>query len=137
MMNRRSLLLSIPAIVIGQSLSAEARTFYVPGLAEEAMDAGDVVLLDFWASWCSTCAAQERVIAELLAANPDYARHIRVIIVDWDSYGNGDLARSLQVQRRSTLVALKGRTEIGRIVAGTGRAEIEALMNAALAAATT
>jgi thiol-disulfide isomerase/thioredoxin len=135
-MHRRFLLALAPALLLAATATrADDRVFYTPGLAEEAMAAGDVVILDFWASWCSTCAAQERVIARLMAENPAYAAAIRVIVVDWDAYGDGDLSRSLQIPRRSTLVALQGNTEIGRIVAGTGEAEIRALFDAALAAA--
>lgn len=134
-MHRRSLLLSVPALFLAGHLRADDRTFYTPGLAEAAMDAGQVVILDFWASWCSTCAAQERVIAKLMAENPAYSEKVRFIVVDWDQYGEGELSRALKIPRRSTLVALKGRQEIGRIVAGTGKAEIQALFDTALAAA--
>lgn len=134
-MNRRTLLLSTAALILAGPALADDRTFYSPGLAEAAMDAGQVVILDFWASWCSTCAAQERVIAGLMADNPEYASKIRFIVVDWDQYGDGELSRALQIPRRSTLVALKGRDEIGRIVAGTQKAEIKALFDTALAAA--
>lgn len=134
-MNRRTLLLSSGALLLASPLRAAERTFYTPGLAEAAMDAGEVVILDFWASWCSTCAAQERVIAGLMAENPAYAKKIRLIVVDWDAFGDAELSRSLKIPRRSTLVALKGRDEIARIVAGTGKAEIKALFDAALTAA--
>jgi hypothetical protein len=75
------------------------------------------------------------VIAELMAENPAYAEKTRFLVVDWDEYGDGDLSRSLQIPRRSTLVVLKGDQEIARIVAGTGKAEIKALFDAALVAA--
>lgn len=99
------------------------------------MEAGEVIILNFWTDWCSTCAAQERVIAQLMAENPAYAAKVRFIVVDWDEHGDGDLSRALKIPRRSTLVALKGKEEIVRIVAGTGKAEIKALFDAALAAA--
>lgn len=134
-MNRRSLLAASAALLLAGPLRADERSFYTPGLAEAAMDSGEVVILDFWASWCSTCRAQERVIARLMAENADYGRKIRFIVVDWDQHGDGDLSRALKIPRRSTLVALKGRQEIGRIVAGTGAAEIKALFDAALVAA--
>lgn len=134
-MNRRTLMISAAALALAPAALADTREFYTPGLAEAAMAAGEVVVLDFWASWCSTCAAQQRVLAALKAENPDYARRIRFITVDWDEHGRGELSRALAIPRRSTLVALDGQAEIGRIVAGTGRAEIAALLDAALRAA--
>jgi thiol-disulfide isomerase/thioredoxin len=134
-MNRRTLLLSASALALASPLLADERTFYTPGMAEAAMEAGEVIILNFWTDWCSTCAAQERVIAQLMAENPAYAAKVRFIVVDWDEHGDGDLSRALKIPRRSTLVALKGKEEIVRIVAGTGKAEIKALFDAALAAA--
>ncbi|MGQ0566581.1 MAG: thioredoxin family protein [Gemmobacter sp.] len=108
---------------------------YAPGVAETAMDEGKVILLDFKASWCTTCAAQERVLNALRAENPAYDAAITFINVDWDQFGDGELARSMQIPRRSTLVLMKGRTELARIVAGTGTEEIRALLDQGVAAA--
>jgi thioredoxin 1 len=135
-MNRRELLaLSASLTLLPFASRAGDATRYSPGSAEAAMDAGKVVLLDFWASWCSTCAAQERVLSELKAENPAYEQKIAFFIVDWDEYGKAELSKALKIPRRSTLVALKGRTELGRIVAGTSKADIKALLDQALAAA--
>lgn len=114
---------------------ADDRVFYTPGLAEAAMAEGKTVLLDFWTNWCSTCAAQERVLSDLRAGNPAYDAGITFITVDWDKYADSKLSKDLGIPRRSTLVALKGQTEIGRIVAGTSKKDIKALLDQALAAA--
>lgn len=136
-MQRRDFLALSTAGLLVPGLPARAadRQFYTPGLAEDAMAAGKVLFLDFWTNWCSTCAAQDRVILGLRTENPTYDKAITFITVDWDQYADGPLAAALQIPRRSVLVALKGKTELGRIVAGTAKAEIQALMDAALAAA--
>ena len=70
------------------------------------------------------------------ADNPAYTQGVTFIDIDWDTYGTSELAQSLKIPRRSTLVVLKGEEELGRIVAQTGTADIKALMDTALAAAT-
>lgn len=107
---------------------------YTPGLVQKHLDQGDTVFLDFKTDWCSTCRAQERVIARLKSENPDYEAKIVFIDVDWDVHARSDLAKDLRIPRRSTLVVLKGDQEIGRIVAQTSASKIKALMDAALAA---
>lgn len=134
-MNRRSFLLTSAALLAVPAAVSAAPMAYKPGLVEEALAAGKTVFLDFKASWCSTCAAQERVIAKLKAANPAYEANITFIDVDWDDYGRHAFTKGLKIPRRSTLVVLKGDAELGRIVAGTGEAEIKALMDVALGAA--
>ena len=76
-------------------------------------------------------------IKALKAENPAYEENVSFIAVDWDIYARDSLSERLNIPRRSTLVVLKGNQELGRIVAGTGKAKIKALMDTALAAATT
>lgn len=134
MLDRRSFILATAATALVAPASAQAQTLdYTPGLVDQRLAAGETVFLDFAADWCSTCRRQERVIDELRAANPAYNSAITFVRVDWDQYGSGDLSRRLAVPRRSTLIVLRGDQELGRIVAGTSRSDIEALLNAGLA----
>lgn len=135
-MNRREFISLTAAVSLVPALARAGTMDYSRGLVEQALANGETVFLDFKASWCSTCAAQERVIKALKAENPAYDENITFINVDWDKYGKSKLSRSLRIPRRSTLVVLKGEDELGRIVAGTSKSDIKALMDTALAAAT-
>jgi thiol:disulfide interchange protein len=135
-MNRRDFLIATAAVTLAMpTIARAAAADYTPDLLQAELAAGKTVFLDFKASWCSTCAAQERVINALMKENPAYAQSISFINVDWDSWADGDLVRQLNIPRRSTLVVLKGDQELGRIVAGTAKDEIKALMDLALHAA--
>lgn len=134
-MKRRDFLL-IAAASATLPRVALAAMDYTPGVVRKHLDAGDTVFLDFKASWCSTCAAQERVINALKSENSAYEENIVFVDVDWDQYAKADLTKRLNIPRRSTLVALKGDKELGRIVAGTSKPQIKDLMDAALSAAT-
>jgi thiol-disulfide isomerase/thioredoxin len=104
---------------------------YTPGLIQQKLAAGETVLVDFAADWCSTCKRQERVISELRANNPEFDQKISFVRVDWDDYGSHDVSTSRNIPRRSTLLLLKGDQELGRIVAGTSADEIKALLELA------
>lgn len=133
-MNRRTLLSLAGALTVTLPLPgwAEPRP-YTPGLAEDAMARGERIVLMFSADWCSTCRRQQRIIDALRAADPRIDSDLTVIRVDWDQFGNGDLARRFAVPRRSTLIALRGEVELDRIVAGTSEEAIRALFDRALA----
>lgn len=135
-MKRREFLATAGAVALVPLATRAAVMDYTPGLVQQRLAAGDTVFVDFKASWCTTCAAQERVINALRAENPAYDEAVTFINVDWDQYRNSDLVAALNIPRRSTLVVLKGQSELGRIVAGTSRSVIKDLMDTALAAAT-
>jgi len=135
-MNRRVFLTTSAAAALALPATVHAAVDYTPGLVKAELAAGKTVFLDFAAAWCTTCAAQERVINALRAENPAYDESISFINIDWDKYRGADITKELNIPRRSTLVALRGDAEIGRIIAGTSRRDIQALMDKALAAAT-
>ncbi|SLN27994.1 Thioredoxin [Pseudoruegeria aquimaris] len=135
-MNRRAFFAISAAFAVLPALASAGPVDYTPGLVEQELAAGKTVFLDFKASWCSTCAAQERVIAKLMAENPAYEQNISFINVDWDEFRSAKITKDLKIPRRSTLVVLKGNQELGRIVAGVSKSDIKALMDTALNAAT-
>ncbi len=134
-MNRRTFCLTGLAALATPGFVLAAPIAYTDGLAKKHLAKGEVIFLDFKADWCSTCKAQARVLNKLKAANLDYEAKVTFIDVDWDDHGKSALVKELNIPRRSTLVVLKGEEELGRIVAGTGKDEIKALMDVALAAA--
>ena len=132
-MNRRDvLLLGGSSLLLAGRAGAATNIAYTPGLVSQRLDAGETLFVDFFAPWCSTCRAQERQIEALRAENPAYEAAMTFIRVDWDTYRDSALVQSLQIPRRSTLVVLRGNQELGRVVAGTSRAAIQALMDLGL-----
>lgn len=93
-----------------------------------AQSAGTPILVDVFAPWCPTCAAQQKVLAPL-KQNPAYDKLI-LFKVDFDN--QPDVLKSFNVRQQSTLIAFKGETETGRSVGDTSASGIEALLNTTL-----
>ncbi|MDA8747653.1 thioredoxin family protein [Litoreibacter sp.] len=135
-MNRRIFLAAALALLPLPTLAGGATiAFDKSDPIKTALDQGKTVFVDYAADWCSTCAVQERTIGSLRSEDPAYDANIVFVSVDWDEFGRASVARDRNIPRRSTLIVLKGNRELGRIVAGTSRADIKALMDKALAAA--
>ncbi len=135
-MNRRFFIAAAAALMAAPKLllAGEGMTDYAPGLIQEKLAAGETVLVDYSATWCSTCKRQERIINELRANNPELDNSISFVKVDWDTYSRHEVTTSRKIPRRSTLILLKGGEELGRIVAGTNSGQIEALLKLGLTA---
>jgi thioredoxin 1 len=69
------------------------------------------------------------VLSQLRASSPRYNNGITFIRVDWDTYKRKSVTTSRRIPRRSTLVLIKGGKEVGRIVAGTSKSRIKALLD--------
>ena len=132
-MKRRIFLSTAFATLVSphQGLALE-KVFYTPGHVEAIIKEGKVVFLDFWTNWCSTCAAQTRVINELRSSDSKYDAKITFITVDWDKYSKAQISKDLKISRRSTLVAVTNGKVLGPLVAATSRKKIKSLMDAAL-----
>ena len=132
-MDRRTFFASAAAAtVLPQALRAAGFIDYTPGAIDAALAEGKTVLVDYSATWCSTCKRQERVINALRASDPAYDAKLTFIKVDWDTYKNADVTVFRNIPRRSTLIVLRGEDELGRIVAGTSESAIKGLMDTGL-----
>lgn len=131
-MKRRTFInMALGGLLLSSTLSALAAD-YTPGLIKKELAEGKTLLVDYAAAWCSTCARQERVLSGLRKENPAYDEKISFIKVDWDTYGSHEVTTSRKIPRRSTLILLRGDEELGRIVAGTSKAKIKALLDKGL-----
>src|SRR5690606_2019331 len=64
-MLRRDFLMLTAAVSLAPWAAKADFIPYAPGVAEEAMARGERIILDFHATWCSTCARQQRVMEQL------------------------------------------------------------------------
>ncbi len=85
-----------------------------------AVAAGDVVLLNFSASWCGPCRQMAALVGEITAAGW-VVRHV-------DVDHEGDLVRRFGVTGVPCYVLLVKGQEVGRINGATSRGELETLL---------
>jgi thioredoxin 1 len=78
---------------------------------EETIKSNSLVLVDFWAGWCSPCRALAPTIEELAK---EYAGKVLVGKLDVDE--NPNTAEQFQVSSIPTVVILKDCYEVDRIV---------------------
>jgi thioredoxin 1 len=92
----------------------------------EAMQAGQPVLVDFWAEWCGPCRAIAPMIDELAT---NYAGKAKVGKVDIDS--NRDLALRFGIQSIPTILLLKDGEVVNKWVGMQPKPVIQQALDAA------
>lgn len=115
------------AILMSLAVAAGERPFDRAAF-ESAQKAGKPVLLAVHADWCTTCRAQEPIVAALLS-QPKYAGFAS-FRVDFDK--QKDVLRQFRVQHQSTLIVFKDGKEVARSIAVTDPAGIEKQLAQAL-----
>jgi thioredoxin 1 len=82
---------------------------------QELQAEGKLVLVDVFADWCSTCAAQQKVLAKYRAEHPAVELHI--LEVDFDK--DREHVRKLRAPRQSTMLLFRGEHQFWYSVAET------------------
>ncbi len=91
-----------------------------PKSVPAAMASGDIILLDFSATWCGPCRSMAPLIGEIAAAGW-IVRHV-------DVDAEGDLVRRFGVTGVPCYVLLVKGNEVGRINGATTQGELEKLL---------
>lgn len=94
---------------------------------DAALKAKSKILLHFHADWCPTCIKQEKVLSAL--ASDPLLKGVSVFKVDYD---NADaLKKVYKVNSQSTLIALNGGVESGRVISKTSESDLREFLKSA------
>jgi thiol-disulfide isomerase/thioredoxin len=131
MLNKRHLLAGlalVAALAVSAPLGAMTKKPFDPKAFEAAQAAGQPILVEVSAPWCPTCRAQKPILANL-ATKPKF-KGVAHFDIDFDT--QKDLLRKFNVRSQSTLIAFKGKQEVGRSTGDTNAGSIERLLDKAL-----
>jgi len=130
-MKRRTLFLAA-AMAFGLAATqahAATETAFDQKTFEAAQAANKPIMIAVHADWCPTCTKQKPIM-DSLAAAPEY-KDMVILIVDFDA--QKDVLKALGVQRQSTIIAMRGKTELDRAVGVTDQSRIKAMFQKAAA----
>lgn len=115
-------------------------SFSVMALSKEAFTeerfaalqaAGNVIVVDIYATWCPTCKKQQQALADFQANNPEAEFHILVVDFDKDK----QWVRHFRAPRQSTLLLYVGEKQYWYSVAETRYEVISQELTKAITAA--
>jgi len=119
--------LVLMAIIWTLPVSALEKETFTMERFKALQQAGEVVLVDVYADWCSTCAKQQEILEAYVADNPE--RTLHVLEVDWDE--DKELVRHFRAPRQSTLLIFVGGDQYWFSVAETRKENIAAALDRA------
>lgn len=123
----RGILAVAAAVVVALSvMSAQAVTQHKfdQKAFDEAQAADKPILVQVHASWCPICTVHDRILTKL-GEDPRF-KELVSFTIDFDT--EQKLWRSFKATKQSTLIAFKGKKEVGRSVGDTNPKSIEALL---------
>ncbi len=104
----------------------EAQTFKVTDstFEQEVIDAGDSVLVDFWADWCGPCHAISPVIEKLAS---EYQGRLRVAKVNVDE--NPEAPARFDIRSIPTMILFKDGELKEKVVGVQTKSQLNSLIN--------
>ena len=125
------MIITVPT-VLAQEESVVARDIIHEAFTEERFvelqAADEFVLIDVFATWCPTCAKQQKVLDAFREAHPDAPLHM--LQIDFDEQKKW--VKHFKAPRQSTLILYKGEQQLWFSVAETKQEKIFAALIKAL-----
>jgi len=93
----------------------------------EVLEAGEPVLVDFWAPWCGPCRVVHPILEEMSGERDD----VKIVSINIDE--NLETANQYEVLSIPTMIVFKGGQPAKRIVGAMPKKKLEAEIEPALA----
>jgi thioredoxin 1 len=103
------------------------KEFTESNFEQEVLQAGEPVLVDFWAEWCMPCKALAPTIDELAT---EYAGKVKVGKLDTDS--NQSISAQYQISAIPTVILFKDGEVVEKFVGLRSKRDLAASLDAAI-----
>ena len=114
----KKLLILLFLLVQFPAKAADKYTNFSIESLESAKATGKTVVINSYEPWCWSCRKQDKV---LLDAKKEFKD---VVFLTYQQGKNKDIAKTLEINFRSTIVIFKGKKEIARLVGQTDKNQI-------------
>ena len=114
----KKLLILLFLLVQFPAKAADKYTNFSIESLESAKATGKTLVINSYEPWCWSCRKQDKV---LLDAKKEFKD---VVFLTYQQCKNKDIAKTLEINFRSTIVIFKGKKEIARLVGQTDKNQI-------------